>query len=217
MLAAGPLPPYAVKYQDKGGVLPWKALLIDGYDNAPWLPFLPPEANWTLYGLGRYFLSQTPACKRGTLKLDQYGPWVRDIMVCSERTSAADTLMKHCAAFAYSPLSIVIDIRAAVQCISLATKRALSGRAVSITIPSLIEGELDHVCAGCGVEHRDRFAYLPPFGHTLKYCSEECAYTVSHASICIHCVSMLASLVIMSAWAGLLAVSASAVHCFVYC
>lgn len=152
--------------------------MVDGYDSASWLLHLPPQANWSLYGLGRYFLIHTPACQRGKLSLNQYGAWLSDPSEWQQHTSAPDVLMKHCAAFADSPLSIVIDIRAAVQCISLATKRALSRPALARILPSAVEEQLEHVCAGCGVERHEELVYMPSFGPTVRYCSQECAYAV---------------------------------------
>ncbi len=166
--------------------LPWKALLVDGYDNAPWLTLLPAEANNSVYGHGRYLLSQTAACKRGTLSPEQYGPWVRDLTASCNRTSAADTLIKCCAAFAYTPFSAPLDLRAAIQCIDFTMRRVLGTDKGRFILPSLLEGAMEFVCpAGCGhcvseevVEHEQYYA-LEDFGHTLKYCSKQCAHTVS--------------------------------------
>lgn len=79
-----------------------------------------------------------------------------------------------CAAFAYSPLSIFIDLRAAVQCVDKATEHVLRFKNIKAITPSLVEHALDYICAaGCGrvMPHRaacyeDRQAF--------RYCSIAC-------------------------------------------
>ncbi len=169
-----------MKYQSDIGPLPWRTLLIDGYDSAPWLSLLPAEANWSLHGWGRYLFSQTPACKRGSVSVDRYGRWLRDLGESAGRSSPTDTLVKCCAAFAHSPLSLVIDIRAALQCISLATKCVLAGERSKFVAPYTVEQEMGNVCAaGCGNEPTEHFLCRSEYGYSLQYCSEECAHTVS--------------------------------------
>ncbi len=165
-------------------MLPWKTLAIHGYDSVPWLSLLPPEAKGSLHGWGRYMFSQTPACKRGSVSVDMYGNWASDLSAWRHHTSTADTLAKCCVAFAQSPLSFVIDIRAAMQCIGLALKVALGKEKGDVTAPSDLEKELDYVCAaGCskGVNAEQEgppYSY-PQFGQSVNYCSYECADTVS--------------------------------------
>ncbi len=177
LLSAGPLPPYAVRYQAQGHVLPWKALMVDGYDNAPWVLHLPPEANWSLHGLGRYFLSQTPVYKRGRVSMDQYGPWVWEPETWHEHSSAAEVLIKCCAAFAHSPLSVIVDIRAAVECIYSAARRLAGTDQGKWVVPVVVEQELDYVCAaGCGKDlSKQGSSYISDYGDSLLYCSTECA------------------------------------------
>ncbi len=179
-LYAERLAPYALQFRDQGMALPWRQLCVNGYDNAPWLLYLPPQARWSLHGLGRYFFSQTPACKRGSVSVDMYGEWVLDAHALKRRTSPADILIKCCAAFAHSPLSIVIDIRAAMQCISRAAKHVIGTGFGAAVAPDDIEQQLHHVCAaGCGKDLPKDYIHFPCFGSTVKYCSRHCAYAVS--------------------------------------
>ncbi len=184
---ADKLPPYALEYRARWGVLPWELEGLLPWEpegihssTAPWLSLLPPEAKGSLYEWGGYLFSQTPACKRGSISVDRYGEWVQDLLFASKRTSAADMLAVVCAAFAYSPLSIVIEMRAVMQCISLATKRLLAGDRSNFGAPSSVERQLDHVCAaGCGKDLSKGHTHIPQYGDTLKYCSDECAQKVS--------------------------------------
>ncbi len=173
-----PLPPYAVEYQAQGNVLPWKALLVDGYDNAPWLLHLPPQAwsAWSLHGLGCYFLSQTPQCKGGSITVAQYGSWVSDPAAWQQRTSPTDVLVKCCAAFAHSPLSMLVNVRAAVQCISMAAKHVAGEHQSKWVLPSFVESQLTRVCAtGCGNRPSQHFMFITEYGPSLLYCSSTCA------------------------------------------
>ncbi len=174
------LPPYAVEYQTQHGSLPW---LLTGSD-APWLPLLPPEAKGSLHEWGRYLFSQTAACKRGSVSVDRYDQWLDKPFFVHE-LSAPDTLARCCAAFAYSPLSVVIDIRAAMQCISLAVKESLGPESSKVGImPLLVEQQLDHVCAaGCGKDLSQGHTHIPQYGKRPKYCSQECAQEVSSAAL----------------------------------
>ncbi len=171
-------------------MLPWKTLLVDGYDKAPWLSLLPPEAKGSLYEWGRYLFSQTPACKRGSVSIDKYGEWLERRATAGSRNSAPDILAKCCAAFAHSPLSLVIDMRAAQQCIGLAVKRVLGTERGEWVVPSAVEYQLEDVCAsGCGIASRppDHLRYaLAHYGPSTQYCSQECATAVSRASTCVH-------------------------------
>ncbi len=187
--ATGEHAPYAMGYQDGGGTQPWKTLLVDGYTKAPWLHHLPPKANGSLHGFGFVIFSQTPACKMGRINAGRYGQWVRDVKAWRQHTSSADTLIKCCAAFAHSPLSIVIDKRATLQCISLAVKHLLTSKSSALIVPSDVEIQLYHVCAaGCGKDLRDDTGqrwHNPAYGNSLEYCSAACASAVS-AALCLH-------------------------------
>ncbi len=163
--------------------MPWIRLLsvvAPTADTVPWLSLLPPEAKGSLHGWGRYLFSQTPACKRGSVGIDRYGDWLRIMKGVRERTSPADVLVKLCKAFAHSPLSLVIDIRAAVQCITQTLRRVLGTKESHVPLVSVVEDELRHVCAaGCGKDLSQGHTHIPQYGTTLKYCSEECAQEVS--------------------------------------
>ncbi len=187
LLLAGSLPPYAHEYMRQHGSVPW-ASFKQGHKSgpqlftAPWLSLLPPEAKGSLYEWGRYLFSQTALCQRGSVSVDMYGEWVLDALIASKRTSAADTLAKCCAAFAYSPLSVVIDIRAALQCISLALREVHGTERGTLVLPSYVEDQLDFVCAaGCGSQLVEGCIRIGRYSHRIKYCSEKCAQTVSHA------------------------------------
>ncbi len=177
-MAAGKTPPYAVRYHKKMHSLPWSVLLLEGYDNAPWLPLLPPEVNFSLSNWGRHLFSQMPACKRGSISVDAYREWAQNIKT---RMPLADILAKCCSAFAHSPLSIVVHLKAAVQCIRLAVRACLGSEDAKLIMPSEIEQYLDQVCAaGCGkdLSHIDPL-FFPEFGPNLRYCSEQCSNEVS--------------------------------------
>ncbi len=182
--------PYAFKYQKKHGAVPWAILLskvMQGAKTVPWLPLLPPEAKGSLYEWGRYLFSQTPACKRGSVSVDVYGDWIWDANGLSDRVSAAEVLAKFCAAFAYSPLSWVIDIRAAVQCITQTLRRVLGTEESHIPAVSQIEDELDRVCAaGCGNNLSQGHTHRKQYGAIVRYCSEECADKVSVLLVDMH-------------------------------
>ncbi len=176
--------PYARKYRERHGSLPWLTFLAQkeaqSADTVPWLSLLPPEAKGSLHEWGRYLFSQTPACKRGSVSIDRYLGSVRHTSTQNAKPCAVDTLVKCCAAFAHSPLSVVIDIRAALQCISRATKQLLACSTAPVICPSMIELALSHVCAaGCGKDLSQGYTIREQYGNNIKYCSEECADTVS--------------------------------------
>ncbi len=139
-----------------------------------------PKRRGPLCVWGQYLFSQTPACKRGSVSVDSFAGLLRESITHDTRARAASVLAHCCAAFAFSLPSVVIDIRAAVQCISLATKQLLAGSEGLSVLPSEVEAHLEHVCAaGCGKDLTQGHTYIPQYGDTLKYCSEECAQKVS--------------------------------------
>ncbi len=150
------------------------------FGELPWLPLLPPEAKGSLHKWGRYLFSQTPACKRGSMSIDSFDSSMRASAAQGSKTFAGDVLVRCCLSFSLSPLSIVIDIRAAMQCINLAVKQLLAVKGAVTVLPSMTEAQLDHVCAaGCGKDLSQGHTHIPQYGDTLKYCSQECADKVS--------------------------------------
>ncbi len=140
------------------------------------------SAGGSLYGFGFSLLLLTPAGKKGHVTLEQYAAHWRPGLVNSNgvRASAGETLIKVCAAFAQSPLSIVIDARAAVQCIMRAVRRVLGSHDITVVTPSLVERELNHVCAaGCGKGMEVAGVYFKEYGNSVQYCSTTCAHAVS--------------------------------------
>ncbi len=180
-LSAGSLAPYAQQYQAQHGSVPWDLSHgVPSIEDAPWLSLLPPEAKGSLHEWGRYLFSQTPACKRGSVSVDMYVQSLEDSCRRGTRTFAADTLIRCCQSFSISPLSALVDRRAVLQCISLATKQFMFGSQGFSVLPSLVEAQLDHVCAaGCGKDLSQGHTHIPQYGDTLRYCSEECAHKVS--------------------------------------
>ncbi len=179
---AGCMPPYAQEYKWQHGSVPWSTFTVyleESFGDAPWLSLLPPEAQRSLHTWGRCIFSQTALCKRGSVSVDRYGDWLRDASSFRLRTSPADTLAKCCAAFAHSPLSLVIDVQVAVQCASLAMRELMGTERGRMVLPSYVEDKLDFVCAaGCGKDLSRRFVCNDQFGHRVKYCSDKCARAV---------------------------------------
>ncbi len=185
LFSAGFMSPYAQEYKRSYLSVPWAIFTVclnESFEYAPWLSLLPPEAQRSLHTWGRCIFSQTALCKRGSVSIDRYGDWLRDASSLRQRTSPADTLAKCCAAFAHSPLSLAIDLRAAVQCVSLALKEVHGTEQGRMVLPSYVEHQLDCVCAaGCGGDLSTGFTCMGRYSHQVKYCSDKCAQTVSQA------------------------------------
>ncbi len=189
-LPAGNLPSYAAHYLQQIGSLPWRQPLTDP-TTVPWLSHLAPEAKGSLYEFGRYLLSLTAAGKKGHVTSEQYdmcfdAAHLLD-SIAGDQASVAEMLIEACAAFAHSPLAMVVDPRAAVQCVMRTVRRVLGTHGITVITPSVVEQEVQHVCAaGCGKEVGAEGVCFADMGESVVYSCHECAASVSDTHMQTH-------------------------------
>ncbi len=125
---------------------------------APWLPLLPKEAGGTLHGLGRYLFAQAIVVQRETISVDVYDQMFTlprlpgNFKPCNDhRPTPAQVLALTCRVAAYTPLSIIVDIKAVLQAVNKTVRDALL--LGYVPLPSHVEAHLARVCAaGCGAQ-----------------------------------------------------------------